>query len=310
MNVTVIMSTYNGDQYLNAQIDSILNQTYSRLSIIIRDDGSSDHTREIINNYSQKYTNIHILQDDFGHVGIQCSYSLLLKHVLTQNYSYILFADQDDVWMPNKVEKLLNKIQSVDTENKPSLVFSDARVVDKNLNTLHSSVTQLQKFKTNSYSLKSLLLYCPALGCTMIFNRKLLERIADIPKIAMNPDRWALMVAVCFGKIHYLPETTILYRQHQNNLNGALRGIKRKARKLNISQFLRTRYQTAVNDTKDLENYMLDLSLKDKKTTQQFIQLFTGNYLIRCVNYLRFCLTPPHWKRKVGLFLSLFLNYD
>jgi glycosyltransferase involved in cell wall biosynthesis len=310
MNIIITMSTYNGDRFLRDQLDSILAQILPATTIIIRDDGSSDTTRTILQEYASRHSNIQLIQDDLGNIGIQRSYSKLLAKALSYNPDYLLYSDQDDFWLPEKIALLVEKIKPLDQPNKPALVFSDAKVVDENLQVIHPSLTALQKLDMpDADRLKALLFYCPALGCTMIFNKKLATLIATMPSENSIQDKWTLIFALVLGNIDYLPIATVLHRQHQRNATGALFGIKRKIISLNTISFLQQRYQTAVDQALELKRSIPDLPEKDKQTLDQFILLFTGNYFQRMANYWRFCITPPHWKRKMGLFFSLFFTY-
>ena len=311
MKIIVTLSAYNGSQYIAAQLDSILSQTTPPHLIIIRDDGSSDSTKVVLAHYAMQYPCIRLVKDNLGNVGIQRSGSILLKAVLAENPDYILYADQDDVWLPTKIEKLLAAILVISHDNMPALVFSDAAVVDENLALLHPSLRDLQKLDMpQTHLLKALLLYCPALGCTMMFNRALLALMVDIPYANIIPDKWTLFFAAILGRVAFLPEVTILHRQHSNNVTGALHGIKRKTLTLKNVRFLRERYQTALDQACILRTSVPGLPEREKLIIDQFIALFVGRYPERMLHYCRFCLAPPHWKRKLGLFMSLLFRYS
>jgi len=310
MQLAIIMSTYNGGKYLTTQLDSILKQSLPSDLILIRDDGSTDDTVHRLNEYKNKYEQIHILQDNLGNIGVQRSYALLLRHVFSLNVQYVMFADQDDVWLPEKTQKLMAAISRLDNK-KPALVFSDVQVVDSNLQLISPSLLHFQKLNPHhASSLKALLLYSPALGCSMLFNAQLLKFLLSLSEGFPNPDKWALLVAAALGQVDYLAEPTLLYRQHSENVTGALKGIHRKVLSFQSIQFIKKRYQTAINEARILERHVPNLYEKDKIIIQQFTQLFTGNYWSRFVNYFRFSRVPPYWNRKVGLFLSLFFRYQ
>lgn len=309
MRLVIVLSTYNGATYLSAQLDSILQQQTPCDALIIRDDGSTDNTLSILKRYQQNYPQISLYVDNLGHIGLAKSYESLLKYALTLNSQFIMYADQDDVWLPHKTEVLLRRIALLNN-NQPALVFSDATLVDENLNVIASSFRHFQKFRSVQHSsLKALLLFSPALGCCMIFNQKLLLKITSYPaSLFPYPDKLALMIAVCFGEAVYLPEQTVLYRQHQHNTSSALKGIHRPISLAGFS-FLQTRYQAAVNEAQTIITIIPDLNEHDKTIIQHFILLFTGNYLVRILNYFKFWLLPPHRHRKTGLLLSLLLKF-
>jgi glycosyltransferase involved in cell wall biosynthesis len=309
--VIIIMSTYNGNRFIKQQLESLLNQTYPS-EIIIRDDGSSDNTRNILNDFANDHHNIHLYKDNTTHKGLRDSYFILLNEAISYSPDYICYADQDDVWLSDKTEKLLKKIISAETSHQPSLVFSDVEVVDESLNTIHVSLEKLQHLDNHqTITLKKLLFYCPALGCTIMLNKPLFELIASIPEHgkSINPDKWALILASITGKIICLPEATVKYRQHSSNTVGAMLGIKRKTWSIKNINFIKNRYQTALDQAQDILDIPF-LPTEKKNMLLQFTKMFTENHFKRLRHYFTFISSPPHWKRKCGLAMSLFLNYN
>jgi len=312
VKLIAIMSTYNGEKFIAEQLDSLLSQSHPLDWIIVRDDGSTDRTPDILEQYSQKYPAIiEKVIDNLGNLGLKSSYFKLLTHALEKNPDYLLYTDQDDVWLPDKIERLLGKIQVLDS-SRPALVFSDARVVDQHLQETSSSVARFQKFHPVPCppSLKSLLLHCPILACTMMLNAKLHALMVREHNALLNPDKWALIVATIAGNVSYLDEPTLLYRQHSANALGMRGGIRRKWFDPENRRFLRQRYQEAVDEARYLLTLSLPFSHDEQKQINDFIHLFTTNIFARIANYFKFCLTPPHWKRKMGLLLSLFFRYQ
>lgn len=304
------MSTLNGERFIEQQLESLLNQTYPS-QIIIRDDGSCDNTVKIINKFAEHHANIFIYQDDFNHKGLRESYLSLLNYAMTLSFDYICYADQDDVWLHDKTEKLLALMIAEESKDQPTLIFSDVKVVNENLNVIHPSLSMLQKLNNHeTIKLKKLLFYCPALGCTIMLNKALSNLISESAQYgkSMNHDKWALVLSALCGKTVYLPEQTLLYRQHSSNTVGAMLGIKRKILTFKNIYFLKTRYRTALIQAHDIAALPF-LTKKDKQIVKKFILLFNGNYLQRFFCYMNFMLTPPSWKRKAGLALSLFLGY-
>ncbi|MCA0403008.1 MAG: glycosyltransferase family 2 protein [Proteobacteria bacterium] len=307
--LAIILSTYNGATYIRAQLDSILNQTLQTELILIRDDGSTDETKSILKEYQAKYHNIELIEDNLGNIGVLRSYSLLLQKVASLDIDYCMFADQDDVWYPNKTEILLAEIKTMNKE-RAALVFSDVELVDTNLQQIAPSLVAYQKLMPEQgRQLKALLFYSPALGCTMIFNKFLVDNLVALNDNFPNPDKWALLVAACLGDIKYVPVKTLKYRQHQRNITGALKGIHRKKLSLENINFLQKRYQTALNEARILEKHLPIMPNEHQVILKRFNALFTGNIFKRLYNYCYFSMCPPHWQRKAGLFASLFLKY-
>ena len=216
--IDILMATYNGEKYLKEQIDSILNQTYTNFRLIISDDCSKDSTRQIIKEYAKKDKRIisYFQEKNLGYVK---NFEFLLKKV--ENEIYML-SDQDDFWLPNKIENTYNKMQ----ETNADLVFTDLEVVDKDLKMMYPSFNdymkltrKIEKYK-NSYKLQYL--YNCVTGCTLMSKRKFLNLILPLPtesKYAIH-DTWIASTVANKGKVEYLDEKTIKYRQHGTNQVG------------------------------------------------------------------------------------------
>lgn len=216
--VAILMSTYNGQEYMQQQIDSILDQTYLNLTLYIRDDGSSDNTIKIIEKYVKQDPRIVFLKKSSNqNMGPQASFFELLKHV---NADYYMFSDQDDIWEPTKVEKSLEKMKAAEDKygNIPINVFTNLLVVDNNLNKI-----ELMNPADLEVSFLSLLFHNVITGCTMLINNELKSKIKfeqlDYHNTLMH-DWWIALVAALFGKNIYLNEATIRYRQHGDNTVG------------------------------------------------------------------------------------------
>ncbi len=226
------MATYNGERFIKDQIESILNQTYQHWRLLIHDDGSSDGTLNIIKRYSSKYPEKIILIED----GIKCggareNFSHLMeitKREFINAYDYIMLADQDDVWFPEKIEISLNEILGVKKNyknDKPMLVFTDAVVCNEELKPISNSLISYLNKNPNFLGVNRLIIENPAWGCTMIFNKTLLQMATPIPKEAIMHDWWLVLVASFFGKVHFLGLPTLFYRRHSSN-DSKLRKLK------------------------------------------------------------------------------------
>ncbi|MDB1553431.1 glycosyltransferase family 2 protein [Latilactobacillus sakei] len=219
--IAILMSTYNGENFIREQLDSIIAQkTTLNWVLYIRDDGSKDKTRRIIEEYQLNDSRIQLLSDR-KNIGLVNSFLKLLKEV---DADYYMFSDQDDYWKNDKVKKSIECISKMDNL-VPCLVHTDLEVVDKDLNILN------EKMKVPPYlrSLEQLSFVNNVTGCTMVINQKLKEKVLNNLKSTSNivvHDWWITLVASCFGNINYLNETTIKYRQHSNNVLGSSRKKK------------------------------------------------------------------------------------
>ena len=186
--VYILMATYNGEKYLKEQIDSILNQTYKNWRLIIHDDNSTDNTLNLIKEYVEKYPEkIILIDDDISTGGAKENFAYLLNKI-DDNFDYIMFSDQDDVWFENKIELTLNKM--IETERKyskkPILVHTDLKVVDENLNVIAESMIRYQKIDINNQKyIKFLALENVVTGCTVMINKYLyiLRKITSSPSL-------------------------------------------------------------------------------------------------------------------------------
>jgi len=226
--IGILMATYNGERFIREQINSILNQTYENWKLIIHDDGSTDSTVNIVKEYVKKYPEKIILIED----GIRCggakeNFAHLINIAKAKfNFDYIMFSDQDDVWLPNKIEITLQKMIEVETQykNTPIIVHTDLTVVDANLNIIAKSFWEYQTMNPWNNTIACLLLENTVTGCTMMINKNLFEKIIIFPKEAICHDSWiALVCSAIGGVIARIKAPTVLYRQHGKNVTGARR---------------------------------------------------------------------------------------
>jgi glycosyltransferase involved in cell wall biosynthesis len=221
--VDILLSSHNGEKYIAAQIDSLLEQTHRNWHLLIRDDRSNDKTMEIIKKYIAKYPKqifyCKIKEDQ--NLGVTQSFALLLSYAKA---NYILFCDQDDIWLPNKIEITLKKMLSLENHFKlstPILVHTDLKVTDEFLNIKAASFWKSQNINPETdLTLKRLLLQNSVTGSTIMINAALKETVPFVPKKALMHDWWLALVAATFGKISYINTPTVLYRQHSQNVIG------------------------------------------------------------------------------------------
>lgn len=240
--INILISTYNGEKFISEQLDSLIEQTVQDFVVLIRDDGSTDSTVDIIKEYENRYPDkIIFIHDNLGNLGSSKSFMKLLEY---SDKEYIMFCDQDDIWVPNKIELSLNKIKELEgifSKDIPLLVFTDLMVVDENLNIISKSFRFYQKLDPQiSTNWKKLLAQNVITGCTMIINRKAKEVCLPYLSEIMMYDHWIGVNVAKYGKIGWIDIPTVLYRQHRDNVAGAHKyGIKYIANKLrNIDKIL------------------------------------------------------------------------
>ena len=221
--VDMLIATYNGEELIEYQLSSVLKQSYNNIRLIIRDDGSTDGTEEIIKSYAERYGDrIVVIEDNYGHLGAAQNFSKLLEYT---DADYIMFCDQDDIWFHAKVEKTLNRM--IELENiygklKPILVHTDLIVVDQKLNMLSESFWKHQHFNPEDKDLNKLLALNNnnITGCTVMINKTLRNMSVPIPAEATMHDQWAGLIASAFGIINYIQEPTIFHILHGKNMIG------------------------------------------------------------------------------------------
>lgn len=260
-NVLVLMSTYNSGDYLKEQIDSIFSQINVNIHLLIRDDGSQNSTVDTIRTLMNKYHRITLIE---GHnIGFASSFMTLVYEAYKfKDCQYFAFADHDDVWLPDKLEKAIEKLENEDA-SLPLLYFSNAKVVDSNLNYIRTLLGHSDR-TPNKYSV---LMKYYMLGCTMVMNYSTISLLYNYrPKrnIQMH-DLWIAQTCVYLGKVVYDTNSYILYRQHGNNAAGVGSSLSVRVRRF-IKSFKTypRRHFRELNAQNLLETYSTLLSESDK----------------------------------------------
>jgi glycosyltransferase involved in cell wall biosynthesis len=221
-SIDILLSTYNGEKYLKDLISSLLNQTWPGWRLLIRDDGSTDRTLEIIDYYVRSCPGkIELIQDGKAHVGSTLSFSFLLGSCSGR---YIMLCDQDDVWFKSKIEVTFRAMLRLEEKWKdiPLLVFTDLIEVDENLNLISESFMKSQKlFPSVITDPVKLLALNVVAGCTTMINKKALDYLLPIPSEYVTHDQWIAVIIARYGRIRFLSAPTIFYRQHSANVFGA-----------------------------------------------------------------------------------------
>ena len=203
--ISVCIPTYNGEKYIHAQLESILNQLSSEDEVIISDDSSTDNTIQIIKSFND--SRIKLLENNTFHSPI---YNLenALKNA---NGDYIFLSDQDDIWKSDKVAIVMSYL------HKSIMVIHDADIIDGNGNLLYSSFyTQNKTRKSRIYNF----IKNGYLGCCIAFNRILLEKALPFPKSLPMHDIWLGNVAAFkYKKVQFIPQKLISYRRHKGNIS-------------------------------------------------------------------------------------------
>lgn len=267
-SVAICMSTYNGEKYVEEQIESLLKQTYELIDIYIRDDGSTDNTLKILKKY-EKYSNIKIIQKE--NLGVVKSFYECLKEAYnTKNYDFFAYCAQDDVWHKDKIEKAVNML-SKEKQNIPLLYFSEFNYCDEKLNMLRkSNLNMIGASFINS------LFECISFGIVEVFNNSLAKEIIEsTEKDVCYHDWWAYMISSGLGKTIYDNSSTVEYRRTGKNVSpSGKKGISLFIYR--IKKFLVTGYFSRVK--KQIQRYKEIYSNKLNDENLKIINIFSKNY--------------------------------
>ena len=228
--LAILLSTYNGERFISTQLDSLMIQTFHNFLIVARDDGSQDDTKRILEQYANQYPDrFYLCMENPNNLGVCASFSLLLEVVVTQKQKlglsdlYIMFCDQDDFWVKNKVELQMQIM--LDKEAKypevPILIHSDLEIVDSEGAIVANSFINYQGINPNRNRLTQLAIYNLVTGCTMLVNEVLAKKALPISKRALMHDWWLALFATAFGRRYFICTPMVRYRQHGENVIGA-----------------------------------------------------------------------------------------
>lgn len=221
--VLIMMTSYNGEDYIDKQIESIVNQTYTNWKLLIQDDGSLDNTCSIIEQYTNIDDRIIFYKNEESIHGAFVNFHILVNKVKDDNTlksDYYMFCDQDDLWDTDKIEKMINHIKSIEHDQIPVLLYADMRTISSDDKVLESSIDKAWKISgKNAYSY---FFSHKVFGCNLIMNDSLF-RLA--PKLDVyeeyisniSHDNYFAKFAAVYGKISFLNLQTMGYRRHGNN---------------------------------------------------------------------------------------------
>lgn len=223
--IDILMATYNGEEYIAQQIDSIIGQTFTEWRLLISDDCSQDSTLSIIEKYASRDDRIKIISNGVKYGSAKSNFFSLTAHA---SADYVMFCDQDDVWMSDKIASTYECMRTCEDgcpSYKPIMVFTDMAIADSNLSTIADSFELHSNIDISRTAFSRVLAQSLGAGCTMMINAPLLncmKRTLVNDSIIMH-DWWATIIASAFGAICHVDEPTSLYRQHEDNSVGASR---------------------------------------------------------------------------------------
>lgn len=221
--IDILMAVYNGEEFLEEQIGSVLAQEPDMWHLYICDDCSSDGSFRIASEYEKKYPRLVTAYRNDVPTGSACAN--FMGMLRRSKAEYVMFSDQDDVWLPQKVKLTMEKMRELEGKfpDSPLLVHTELAVADRELNVTSPSFTRFQGLDPRCRSLNRLLCQNNITGCTLMMNRALAELIKDAPpEYMLMHDWWAGLAAAAFGHIGFVETPLIKYRQHEGNQLGAV----------------------------------------------------------------------------------------
>lgn len=261
--VQVLLSSYNGEKYIREQIDSILAQEHVEVELLIRDDGSKDRTRAILEEYQNTHQNVHVIYGE--NLGVVKSFFTLINEA--EGVEYTAFADQDDVWLSEKLFRAV-KLLEQETEDIPIVYCSAKQLVDEELNPI--SIAMMYKNVRTEFG--NALVENMCTGCTCVVNKKLLQLIQrKIPEFAIMHDFWIYLVGTCFGKVIYDEQSYILYRQHGNNELGAASSLLENYKR-RVKNFRKHRGQLTRQARELLKIFGQQMPKEKRELTERLVQ--------------------------------------
>lgn len=218
----ILLAVYNGERYLPSLLDSLLAQSFQDFRLVVSNNISPDGTGAILESYRGQFSDrLLVLPLPETHLSTHANFARVTE---AGDARYIMYADGDDVWHSDKIERTLQAMEAAERQYgaaTPLLVHSDLRVVDENLRCLASSFWRYQFVDPRRTRLHQLILQNCVTGCTTMLNRALFDLGRPIPAQACVHDHWYALVASAFGHIVAISEPLIEYRQHGANVTGA-----------------------------------------------------------------------------------------
>lgn len=306
--IIILMATYNGGKYLASQIESIINQTYKNWILLIRDDDSNDNTGLVISQYTSKFENIQQINYPGKKKGALSNFTALYNWMKkNMNPEYVMFCDQDDIWMPEKIERSVNYMHDLENSHgySPLLIYSDLEFINEKGEDLNTRINVLPKITFNQIIAQN---YC--FGCTMLLNKKLVDEIDEISEYADNHDHWIALVATSLGRACYLDGKVILYRQH--SLNVTSQGNSLRLRIERYTKGLKTRVNnlsaTLVMLNHFYQVYYVKLDLNKREILGAYLAAYGSGFINVVKTIIKYKILRKNYLQNIG-FLILIINF-
>lgn len=295
--ILILLSTYNGEKYIKEQIESLLNQKNVDFDILVRDDGSKDATTAILDSYQKN----NILTWYQGQ-NLKPAKSFMDLVSKAGEYDFYSFCDQDDFWEQNKLEQALNFLKNSDAD-KLALYFSNTKLVDENMHPMESN-----RIKT-SLTFEESLIRNPATGCTMVFNKKLMDYLKMYsPDFLLMHDSWTYQLCLALGGDLYFDENSYIhYRQHSSNAIGGKESAKSRFKRRFKVYFDKDAGQRYLNSRQLMSGYKTYIESSNLKSLQDILDYKTSLKKKFKLIFLRKFRTP-YTVTNIGFVISILFN--
>ena len=282
--VLIMLACYNGEKYIREQLESIISQTYSEWNLVVQDDGSTDDTIAIVNEYCAADSRITVRVNDSNRHGAFPNFHVLANSFKKINtYDYYMFSDQDDIWDSRKIETMVRFFEDNTKAEIPSLVYADMRTIDQTGTVLESSIDRVWKISgKNRYSY---FFSHKVFGCNLMMNSSLFHTVPVInvedPTVGiLSHDNLYAKFAATFGEVFFLDEVLMSYRRHGGNQTTEQQyriNIKRIVNRLLDISRLAEQHARAYNQTL----YTLTLLKSMNLNEEQISLIYEVEYIIR-----------------------------
>ncbi|MDE6365140.1 MAG: glycosyltransferase family 2 protein [Lachnospiraceae bacterium] len=309
--INIIMCTYNGERYISEQIQSIVDSTVKDWRLMIFDDQSIDHTIECIKYYQKKYSGKIYYKINQKKQGVVLNFlkSIYEVGVQMKEHDLIMLCDQDDHWNRDKIQKTANGMKQliqVYGNKIPLLVCTDVTVVDEMRNVLNPSFRNMNHYQIKKMDLSHLLMENKVQGCTVMLNKSLAGMLDRLPHTAVMHDSWLALIAVVFGRIKYIDEPTMQYRQHTGNLQGSIsykEDVKNKFSNLRGQRQIVMK--TTPQATEFLKLYRDVIPVGSRSVIKAFATLPRQNFVLRRYHIIRYHMWKSGMLRNIGLMVLI-----
>jgi glycosyltransferase involved in cell wall biosynthesis len=306
--IAIIMATYNGQKYLREQINSILENTCRSYELHICDDGSKDQTVAIAKEYEQQFPGTVFVHQNEKNRGVIRNFLCAAQEL---EADYYMFCDQDDVWLSDKIQKTLDFMQK--TEGKaangketPVVVFGDAKVVDQDLKEICPSFHRHSNLDTSKLDLIHLVMENKLIGCTIMFNRALQQKLTVFPEKIRMHDWWVGLIGAALGEVAYLKEPLLLYRQHGTNTLGSMTELEYIRKNIHdLGAQRQALYANCYQAGTLLSVYSEEMTPEQRKLMQIFSEVPDKNWITRRYRVFRYGFTKTGFVRNFGNFVIL-----